>query len=375
MALAEFRVYFGDTPATDDQLDLITEIKVDQAIGMATEAELRLVLTADDAGVWSGMDEDFAQPFSRIRVEIKLGDDNDEGDFEPLIDGPIVGQRFELGAGPGESVLTLVVQDDSVLLNREEAVQVFQNMTADAIVEQLYSDAGLDPDVESVPDSGSPLDRFVVQRGTAMQLVRDLARANGMFAYVVPGDSPGTSTGVFEKPDLSPGGVSDLLMMGNDRNIDSFSAQLDALRPLTASAGSVGVTDKSAVSSSATSSDLDPQGDEAVHDFLSPTSTALLARTREEANDLDAATQAAVNLSSFAYSATCEIDAERYDTVLAPHQVITVTGAGAVLSGDYLISRVTHQINEDSYKQKLTLRRNARSTDAGGGTPSLGGIV
>lgn len=375
MALAEFRVYFGGTSATQDQLDLITEIRVDQAIGMATEAELKLVLTADDAGAWSGMSEDFAQPFSRVRVEVKLGDDSDEGDFVPLIDGPIVGQRFELGAGPGESVLTLVVQDDSVLLNREEKVTLFESMTADQIVQQLYSDAGLTPEVDSVPDAGSALTRYVVQRGTAMQLVRELARSHGMFAYVEPGDTRGASTGVFQRPVLTAGGVPGLLLMGNDRNIDTFSAQFDALRPLTAAAGSVSITDKTELSSSATGSDLDALGDEAVHDFVSPLSAALLARTREEANDLDAATQAAVNLSSFAYSSTAELDAERYNTVLSPHQVISVAGAGRVLSGNYLISRVTHQITEDSYRQKLTLRRNARSAGAGGGLPSLGGIV
>jgi hypothetical protein len=242
-------------------------------------------------------------------------------------------------------------------------------------VQQLYSDAGLTPEVDSVPDAGAALTRFVVQRGTAMQLVRELARSHGMFAYVKPGDSPGVSTGVFELPVLTGGDVPGLLLMGNDRNIDSFAVQFDALRPLTAAAGNVSITDKTAVSSSATSSDLDTMGDEAVHDFVSPLSAALLARTREETNDLDAATQAAVNLSAFAYSGTAEIDAERYNTVLSPHQVISVAGAGGVLSGDYLISRVTHQITEDTYKQKLTLRRNARLSGAGRGTPSLGGIV
>jgi hypothetical protein len=368
MALAEFKIYFDKTAATPDQLDLIADIRVDQAIGMATEAELQIVLTADDTGAWSGMSEDFAQPFSRVRIEVKIGDD---GDFVALIDGPIVGQRFELGAGPGESTLVLIVQDDSVLLNREEKVAVYEEMTADEIVEQLFSDAGLTPQVDSVPASGSTLTRYTVQRGTAMQLVRDLARRHGMFAY---GDSPGASTGVFERPDLTPGDLPGLLLMGSDRNIDSFSAQFDALRPLTAVAGTVSVTDKTALSSNAESSELDALGDDAVHDFVSPLSAAMLARTREESNDLDAATQAAVDLSGFAYSATAEVDAERYSDVLAPHQVITVTGAGSYLSGDYLISRVTHQINEDAYKQKFTLRRNARSAGGGPGG-SLGGIL
>jgi hypothetical protein len=375
MSYADYRVYFGDTSATQDQLQMITEIKVDQAIGMATEAEVKIVLTADDTGAWSSMDDDFAQPFARLRVEVKMGDQTDPGDYVPLIDGPIVGQRFQMGAGPGESTLILIVQDDSVLLNREEAVALFQDMTADEIVEQLYSDAGLEPDVDSVPDAGSALTRYVVQRGTPMQLVRDLARANGMFAYVTPGDTRGVSTGAFKRPVLTTGSLPGLLLMGTDRNIDKFDAQFDALRPLTSTAGSVSITDKTALTSSATSSDLDAMGDEAVHDFVSQLSAAMLARTREEQNDLDAATQAALDLSSFAYSSVCEIDAERYNTVLSPHQVITVSGAGSVLSGDYLISRVTHQINENNYKQKLTLRRNARSAGAGGGLPSLGGII
>lgn len=372
MAHAEFRVYLDGTAATDAQLDLIEQIRVDQAIGMATEAELKIVLTTDDAGAWQGMEETFTQPFARVRVEIKVGDD---GDFVPLIDGPVVGQKFELGAGPGSSTLTLVVHDDSVLLNREEKVALFEGMTADAIAQQLYSEAGLDAEVDSVPDAGSALTRFVVQRGTAMQLVRDLAKSYGMYAYVKPGDLPGLSTGVFKKPVFTPDEVSGLLLMGTDRNIETFSAQFDALRPLTASAANVNVMNKQAVSSIASAASLGPLGDEPAHDLVTTPATTLLSRTREEVNDLDAATQAAVDLSSFAYSATAQLDAERYDTVLSPHQVITVTGAGGYLSGDYLISRVTHEIQESSYTQKLVLRRNARTAGAGASSGVPGGIV
>lgn len=369
---AEFRLYYDGTAATTDQLDLVQSITVDQAIGMAAEAELKLTLTVDDTGAWSVMEEPYAQPFARVRVEVKVGDD---GDFVPLIEGPIVAQRFELGGGPGSSSLVLVAQDDSVLLDREEKVALFEAMTADAIVSQLYSDAGLSAEVDSVPDAGAALTRYVVQRGTAMQLVRELAKSYGMFAYVKPGDTPGTSTGVFQKPVLTAGDLPGFLLIGSDRNIDAFSAQFDALRPLVAQAGSVGASDKKAITSSATSSDLDPLGDEDTHTVVTTPATTLLARTREESNDLDAATQAAVDLSSFAYSATAELDADRYNTVLSPHQVISVTGAGGYLSGDYLISRVTHSIDETQYKQKCTLRRNARTAGSNASSSLLGGII
>src|SRR3954471_16010857 len=97
---AEFRLYFDNEAADDDRLGRFSEIRVDQAIGMAAEAELDLDLSVDDDGNWDEIDEDFAQPDTRVRIEIKVGDD---GDFVPLIDGTIVSNRFELSAEPEES--------------------------------------------------------------------------------------------------------------------------------------------------------------------------------------------------------------------------------------------------------------------------------
>ena len=84
MAKAEYRVYFDSAPATAEQLARFTEIRIDQGIGVAAEAELDFPIGTSDAGIWSGIEEDFAQPFSRLRIEVKVAD----GDFVPLIDGP-----------------------------------------------------------------------------------------------------------------------------------------------------------------------------------------------------------------------------------------------------------------------------------------------
>jgi hypothetical protein len=369
MALAEFRVYLNDAAATEEQLDLFREIRVDQAIGVAAEAELDIDLALDDQGTWSTIEEPFAQPFQRIRVEVKLGD----GDFAPLIDGPIVAQRFELDAGPGESSMTLVVHDDSVLLNQAETVQLFEDMAAHEIAEALFGEFDLEPEVDSVPNAGSAYTRYVVQRGTAMQLLRDLARRHGMFVYVKPGETPGHSVGVFATPSLQAGDAPELLLLGEDRNIHRFTADFDALQPLTARAGSVRISDKTVVTSEVDAPAQVSLGDDGAHAVVDSPGTSLLARTREEQNDLDAATTAAVDLSAFAYTATAEIDANDYNTVLSPHQVISVAGPGGQLGGLYLISRVHHVINDGSYVQTLTLKRNARSAGSGGGN-LLGGV-
>ena len=54
---SELRMFLDNTPATKEQMDLFRSIRVDQAIGMATEAELEMELVLDDTGAWA----DFAR--------------------------------------------------------------------------------------------------------------------------------------------------------------------------------------------------------------------------------------------------------------------------------------------------------------------------
>jgi len=349
-------MYFDNQPGKAWQLDLFTEIKVDQAIGMAAEAELLMIIGTDKNGVWSGFDDLFTQALQRIRIEIKV----QNGEFLPLIDGLVVAQKFELDSAPDRSRLTLIVQDDSLLLNREEKVTLFENQSPDDIATQLFQDAGLNADVQAVPLASDGSDRYVVQRGSAMQLLKELARRHSMFVYVKPDNSPGQSTGVFKRLALTESSFPALLLMGKNRNINKFTAQFDALRPTQASAAQVDINSRETLSSTTTQSTQDTQGDIAAHE-ATEAGTTFLSRIRETREDLDAATEAAANHSSWAYSANAEVRADNYAAVLSPCQMIAVAGAGRQLSGQWLISRVTHIINDEGYRQQMTLRRNARS--------------
>jgi hypothetical protein len=365
----QYRVYLNSRPADQEALCQIREVRVDQAIGMATEAELEMDISADDNGAWTGVSADFNQPFERVRVEVKPRED---GDFIPLIDGLIVGQRFELTQSASGGKMTVIVHDDSALLNRDESVELFEEQAASDIASQLFSAAGLTPEVDSVPSAAGGLERVVVQRGTAMQLLRDLARRHGMFTYVKPGNAVGTSVGVFKQADLSASDHAQLRLMGDERNISKFDCEFDGLRPTNASAGGINFADKSVLTADSDSASLDSLGTRATHDIVQVGNT-LLARTREESADLDAATQAVVDFSSWAYSAEVELSGDDYGEALQPYEVITVAGPGGYLGGNYLISRVLHTITNCSYRQQVSLRRNARA-DASGGSSLPGGV-
>lgn len=369
MSTANFRVYLDNEPASAEQLEYFSEIRVDQAIGMASEAEMQIDLAVDDDGVWETLEDDFVQPFSRIRVEIRV----DENDYVPLIDGPIVGQNFELDAAPAQSNLVLVVHDDSVLLNQDEEVELYEDQSPDEIAASLFQQYGFAAETDSVPSPAGTLTRYLIRRGTPMQFLREMARRHGTFVYVEPDDSPGRSKGIFRFPRLEGGEFPELLLLGRERNINKFSARFDGLRPLEASASNVDITNQDTLLSETAQSGLDAQGDTPVHELIE-VPTTLLARTREDTVDLDAATAAAVDHSSWAFSANAEVSADNYAGVLAPYRTITVAGVGGHLSGDWLISQVRHTINDTGYSQSFTLRRNARSAGTGGDGGLLGGV-
>jgi len=369
MSIANFRIYLDSTPASEEQLELFSEIRVDQAIGMASEAEIQIDIGVDSDGLWEVLEEDFVQPFSRVRIEVRV----DENEYIPLIDGPIVGQNFELDSAPSQSNLVLVVHDDSVLLNQNEEVELYEDQSPDQIATSLFQQYGLSADTDSVSSPSGSLSRYLMRRGTPMQFLREMARRHGMFVYVEPDDSPGSSKGIFKFPQLESGDYPELLLLGADRNINKFSARFDGLRPLKASAFNVDITNQQVLSSETEQSTVDAQGDTPVHELVE-VPTTLLARTREDTIDLDAATAAAVDHSSWSYSAKAEVSMDNYAGVLAPYRTIAVVGAGGHLSGEWLISQVRHTINDMSYSQAFTLRRNARSAGSSGGDSLLAGV-
>ena len=369
MPTANFRIYLDNEAADEEQISLFGDIQIDQAIGMATEADITIAIGVGEDGVWDTLEDSIAQPFARIRVEVRV----DENDYIPLIDGPVVGQNFELDAAPGRSKLVLIVNDDSVLLNQDEGVELYEDQSPDQIAANLFQQYGFTAETDAVTSPSGLLVRNLVRRGTPMQFLRELARRHGMFVYVVPGDNPGVSTGVFKSPQPQGKVFPELLLLGAERNISKFSARFEGLRPLRARAFSVDITNQAILSSEARDSSLTALGATPVHELLE-TPLTLLARTREDSSDLDAATTAVVDHSSWAYSAQAEVSADNYSGVLSPYRTITVAGVGGHLSGEWLISQVRHTINDAGYTQSLTLRRNARSAGAKGNNSSPGGL-
>lgn len=376
MPSVEYKIHFNNDPATRRQLDRIGEITVEQEVDMAWEARIEFPACVDENGNWTGEDEDFMRSFSRVRIEIKNG----TAPFVPLIDGPVVKSYDQRSSQPGQSSITLHVQDDSVYLNREENVELFEGSDQEIAeqilgnIEQIHT---VDVESESSAESGtgSSLTPVVVQRGTAINILRFLAKRQGKHVYVLPGENPGESIGCFRSFPAQPDGLPQLVLLGSNRNFETFNSRYDAQRPSRVRASTLSITDKSITTSTSRFSDIERLGDEQPFENESDTSTHILPPRQGESVDLDQAVSSQAADLSHAFEVTGNVIGRCYTGVLRPYRVVTVIAGNTKLSGDYEIRRVTHTLTRSDYSQSFTLRRNAISGSSDRNTEEMAGIM
>ena len=373
MPAVEFRLHFNNDPATRRQLDSIGEITIEQEVDMAWEARIEFPACVDENGNWTGEDEDFMQSFSRVRVEIKNG----RAPFVPLIDGPVVKSYDQRSSQPGQSSITLHVQDDSMYLDREENVELFNNRSDWQIAEEIFENieqihtSDVERESSSEGGTGSSLTPEVVQRGTAMQILSLLAKRGGNHVYVLPGENAGESIGCFRPFPTQPDGLPQLVLLGPERNFETFNSRYDAQRPSRVRASTLSITDKSVTTSTSRFSDIEILGDEPPFENESDTATHILPTRQGESVDLDQAVSSEAVDSSYAFEVTGNVIGHCYPGILQPYRVVTVMAGNTKLSGNYLIRRVTHTLTRSHYSQSFTLRRNAVSGSAGSSTGDM----
>lgn len=363
--IKEFKVHYGGTPATQEQLDAIEEIVVDQEIGRAWEAKIKIPIQISEEGTWAGEDDPAYAEFARVRVEARIGN----GAFVPLIDGRIVDQDPGMSANPGNSTLTLTIQDDTTLLHRAAGSEDFPPGSSDsAVARSLLSAAALGGSVE-VEETGAPSDPdAVVQRhGTPMQLLRALmARHRDYYAYVLPGTAPGTSDCFFKKlPDDPDPALPDLVLTGPDRNISGFNIQRTTNRAARYEGASLNMSDKTVSDATSDSASAPPPEGEA--STAAGASDVRVRRlppgTGDHTDPSEAAEGAALN-SSFTVTATGSVLPLCYGAILSPYRRLRASVSNSRYSTTYVIFKVTHTLGISEYTQSFSVRGNAVSPQA-----------
>jgi len=359
MPAVTYTLSIGGLPASEDLLQAIQQIEVEDNANMADMVRLHIVMgVADGCAGWSFVDDDIFQRLAKIQIKVAVG----SGREETLINANIIETNATFANQPGTSVLNVVAMDPTVLMNLEQVVKPWPNRSDSDVAREIFSAAkyGFTPIIDTTNWRRQENDQTMIQRGTDIQFLQELARRNGFEVYIETNGNTGVIEGHFHAPrlNLPPQGVLSVNMR-DATNVNSFNARFDMLRPTTVQTTNLDVESRETQQSQVSRSSSTTLGRETALEsqqqrVVLPAQTGL-ARTGEQ----QPFAQALADESAQAITADGELNTVAYGAVMRAKRPIAVRGAGKQFSGIYYVDRVNHVLTADSYKQNFTLRRNA----------------
>ena len=292
-----------------------------------------------------------------------------------LMDGIISNQQLLPSNEPGQSSLVVTGDDLSIMLDMEEKSTEHPAQDETIIANKIilsYAQYGLIPTVIPPPtlDVPLPIERTPVQQGTDLQYLRTMAERYGYVFYITLGPVPLTNTAYWGPP-IHAGVPQKALSvnLGPESNVDTISFRNNALAP----AMTFG-----RIQDRMTNQDVPVA---TVFSTRTPLSTqpAWLAnqpnvrRTQLRQSGLNmmqamARAQGASDASmDNVVTASGDLDALNYGTVLTPRGLVGLRGVGYQYDGLYYVKNVTHSLQHGSYRQRFTLNREG----VGATTPVL----
>lgn len=357
----EYKVYYGNSLASQAQHDAIEEIVVEQEIGKAWEARIKIPVCISGDGSWEDEDDPAYAEFARVRVEARIGN----GAFVPLIDGSISSQLPDYNATPGLSAVTLVVLDDTNILHRQADSVSFSGQSDSEIVASIFDTAqlGEEPDIDETP--ASPDTNAVVnQQGTMMEMLRSIAaRYRNYHAYVLPGSTAGSSIGCFKKLPTEPDTtLQEMILSGSQQNITGFQIQRNSARASRVTGAHLSMSDKSITTASAGPGDnLSAGSDSATSGSDADLRLRRLPPGLGDVTDLDDAASGMAEESGFTLSAEGNVLPSVYSTILTPYKMVSVRVSNSRYSTGYVLYRVVHTLGISEYTQSFSVIGNAVS--------------
>ncbi len=352
-----YTMTIDDAQASSEIIAAIREIEVEDHADMADMLRLHLaVAVREDGSGWTVLDESLLDRLTKLRVTVNVGSQTSL----PLIEAYVIETRTEFSNRPGESTLEVVAMDPTVLMNLEEKVRAWPDMADSDIASTIYGEYGFSAQVDQTQPTRQEVDRTVMQRGTDIQFLRELARRNGYESYVEFNTDTGQVEGHFHLPqvDQTHQGVLSV-NMGTATNVNSFQGKNDMIRPATAVANNLQISDQSDQNSDASESALTNLGDSTTSTSDRPRRVLISNTGLSETGELQTYAQAVVDRSAWAIRAEGELSTVTYGNILRAKRPVNVRGAGRQFSGTYYVEKVLHRISNDGYTQKFSLRRNA----------------
>src|SRR5215470_8782627 len=193
-----FQLILNGTPVDDGFYTAMGALEVEENVDLPGAVLIKLPVSSDDSGDLTYVSDDRFQPFATVAVVAQQEDAPDQCIF----DGFVLSSKLHVTTGAVGCTLEVWGQDASWLMNLEDKVKEWVDVTDASVANAIFGDYGIAPAPENTdddspahPESGHSL----MQRGTDIQFLRQLARRNGKLCRVACQDTPGARTGYFIK--------------------------------------------------------------------------------------------------------------------------------------------------------------------------------
>jgi hypothetical protein len=373
---AGYTLQLGGHAADDHVYGALMSLEVEENADLPDAVSLSLTVSRRD-GDYEFPNEPRLAPFSSLSVVATPPG----GTAQCIFDGCVLSHRLHVESEATGGTLTVWGQDSSWLMNLEEKVREFVDVTDAQVAEQIFGEYGITPADENAQDdspSHTEDGHSLMQRGSDIQFLRALARRTGKLCRVVCRDQPGQRFGIFARPRLPDPVATIVLNDPEQRNVESLDFSWDVTQPSRVLASQALFDDATpeGVTGDAEQSGLDPLDARDLATFAGRPMTVLLAAPVDDGGELRLRSQALLRDAGWFVRSEGETSVDRLQRVLRVGDVVQVAGAGSLNSGRYLVWSVRHTIASDAHRMRFVLYRNAVGPPATGGTSGLlGGLL
>ena len=275
-----------------------------------------------------------------------------------LVSGPVTRQEISVPNGGSGATLDVYGGDHCVSMDREDKAKIWSNVTDSLAVMAVLGQNKLVPDVAMTSTLHTEFKHVLVQRETDLRFVRRLARRNG-FWFWITSEAPAVNVGHFKR--FSPGGSADVALKINskDANIEHVKIEWDTECPVSAPLKQLDLSDKSVIDGGVDASPLTGLASKALADVVSATRSAHIVVPVDSAGDLTARAEALLIDHGWFVSARVVARFSVLKKVVRSHTMASLAGVGKRHSGNYVVARVVHDIDEADHVMTIDLVRNA----------------
>jgi len=323
---------------------------------------LRFNLDQLDNGEFSPLDDGPFDPGAVISFEAEPPG----GLTTRIFEGPLTHVRPHFETVAANAYLEILAMDAAVLLDAEEKIAAFPNMTDSDAAQQIVSAYQLTLEADDTSVNYDEDRQLLIQRGTDWRFLQQLARRNGLRFYFEYDDSRQQVLAHFAAPDVNGTPQPDVVILQDDQNLNWADLQLLATGPVKVTGAAIDPIAKQVVRGDGTPALPVVGADDAaqaVESGLTQGGANAAAMLLKDPFPLDeaigAAATAATDQARFVIELRAELDPALYRGLLRARRPVLVRGVGRRFSGIFYVESVRTTLEGGTLLQSFVARRNA----------------